>query len=93
MRAPGSKLTSVALSRAGASFSMIGVCSTRPVKYLSGAMMVGTLPQAMIFIVSILELMPHRRWWPLTLAAALCVDAARDATASGLGHRTSVTVT
>jgi hypothetical protein len=41
---------------------MIGVCSTRPVKYLSGAMMVGTLPQAMIFIVSILELMPHRRW-------------------------------
>ena len=51
VRAPGSKLTSVALSRAGASLSMIGVCRTRPVKYFSGAMMVGTLPQAMIFIV------------------------------------------
>jgi hypothetical protein len=30
---------------------MIGVCSTRPVKYLSGAMIVGTVPHAMIFIV------------------------------------------
>jgi len=33
-------------SRAGASFSMIGVCKTRPVKYFSGAITVGTLPQA-----------------------------------------------
>ncbi|WP_245477843.1 MULTISPECIES: hypothetical protein [unclassified Mesorhizobium] len=42
----------MARSRAGASFSMIGVCHTRPVKYFSGAMAVGTLPQAMIFIVA-----------------------------------------
>jgi hypothetical protein len=34
---------------------MIGVCSTRPVKYVSGATIVGTLPHAMIFILDILE--------------------------------------
>ena len=33
-------------------FPLIGVCHTRPVKYFSGAMTVGTLPQAMIFIVA-----------------------------------------
>ena len=55
VRAPGSKLTVVALSRAGASFSMIGVWLTRPVNYRSDAISVGTLPQGMIFISVLLE--------------------------------------
>jgi hypothetical protein len=54
----------VARSRAGASFSMIGVCNTRPVKYVSGATIVGTLPQAMIFIVGNLDLVVDPRQQP-----------------------------